>query len=203
MKNAILAFAAVAAAGLSAAAHAGTITYSWNASTDTASVGDTVVLTLHASINTMGGLFNGLAVSEFNIGVGDAPGMGLLDNTAPGAGLKPSFLVGHQGTVVGNALIGAQAAQFPQMLNPGINTATEVDLYTIHYTILDGTPREILFIASILDSKVYTNAFGNSETYASISIPFALNVVPVPAPGALALLGVAGAVGLRRRRNVA
>jgi MYXO-CTERM domain-containing protein len=184
----------------SAVAQAGMMNYSWSSSHATAVAGDTVTLSVQVAI-APSGPFVGLAVAAFGINVADVPGGGILSNTLP-LGLQPSFVAaGQQGTLVGNSIMGIQAAQLPPMLNPLINTSLSPELYQITYTVTDGAPRTIVFGLDLLSSNVYTGPT-SSEAYSHAAQPFMLEVLAVPTPGALALLGLAGLVGTRRRRTM-
>lgn len=199
-----LAAAAVAAALLSTAAHAGVVTYSLHTPNTTVAPGDTIPLTVHASIDTQGDPFVALASASFDVLNDDVAAGGTTDFTSPGLGLTPDFLSGMPGTLVGNDIMAVQPAQLPQFLNPSINTGTELDLYLFEYTVDDPTPRTITFDIANMTSTIYGNSMGTiSVPYTSVSSPLQVNVSSVPAPGALALLGAAGLVGRRRRRRQA
>lgn len=201
----VTASASVAAVLLApAGAFAGEVSYHWTADTEMATPGDTVTLTLHASIDPQADPFHGLAAGVFDILIADMPGGGSATITGAGLGLAPSFVAyGSNGSLVGGQVLGVEAAQLPAFMNPGINLDTELPLYTMTYTVMDAAPRTILFDVAPESSTMYTNGQGLSMPYLSDSTPFALQVGSVPAPGALALLGMAGVLANRGRRRSA
>lgn len=188
------------ATSLVSGADAGIVSYSLEADTTTASVGDTVNITVHAEIDPQGQPFLGLAAGRFDINITDpAAGGGVLNNAPPLLGLQPDFIAaGNQGTPDGSSITGIIAAQFPPMMGP-INDDTELDLYTFTYTITDGAAREVMLNLSNVSSDVYAGPVTVVEFDSSIT-PLTIQVMQVPTPGALAMLAVSGLVGFRRRR---
>jgi MYXO-CTERM domain-containing protein len=189
-------------ASMVATAEAGVVHYSFEADATTVSMGDTVHITVHASIDPQGDPFNGLAGATFDIHIADPiTSGGMIDKTPPILGLKPDFSDGgNQGTLSGSSILGVFAFQFPPFMGP-INTGTELELYSFTYTITEADQREIMLNVSALQSQVYTNDIP-PMTYDSMSSPLFLQVVQAPTPGALALLGLAGLVGNSRRRKI-
>lgn len=186
---------------LIATADAGIINYSFDADTTTASIGDTVNITVRAEIDPQDDPFVGLAGATFNIHVLDPViGGGAIDNTPPLLGLKPDFVGGgNQGTLAGTSIMGVFAFQFPPFMGP-INTGTDLELYSFTYTITEADQRAVMLSFDVLDSQVYTPDV-QPMTYDSDSSPMVLEIVQLPTPGAMALLGIAGLVGVRRRRT--
>lgn len=185
-----------------AGAFAGEMSYHWTADAASAAPGDTVTLTLHATIDPQQSPFHGLAVGMFDILIADVPGGGTVDFSGAGLGLATEFAtLGSNGSLTGGQILGVEAAQLPAFLNPGINMDTEIALYTMEYTVNDASPRTIIFDVAPQASMMYSDAQGGSMPYLADSTPFALPVNSIPAPGALALLGLAGAAGCRGRRR--
>lgn len=198
-------YALLAAAALTtslvAHADAGVIHFSFDADTTTAHVGDTVNVTVRADIDPQDDPFVGLAAGQFNILVNDpTSGGGVIDNTPPLLGLKPDFLAGgNQGVLDGSSIMGILAMQFPPMMGP-INTGTALELYSFTYTITEADAREIEFDLDVTISQVYIDNI-SPMTYDNTVAPLTIAVAQLPTPGALALLGAAGLVGIRRRRT--
>jgi len=185
------------------AAHAGIVEYSWDASATDVVVGDTVTLTLHASIEPENDPFWALAMGMFDVRVDDPIlGGASLDNAGPGLGLHSDFTTwGDQGTLVGDDVLAVQAAQVSFFGSP-VNTSTELEILTLELTITDATARSIIVDVDPISTLVYDDSSGTLQTaYDATTVPVVLSVSPVPAPGALALLAGAGLIGAPRRRR--
>ncbi len=204
MKRATLAATgAVAAIACAAIAQASVVEYTLHGDTTEASLGDTIRITVDAVIDPQGAPFHALALSVFNIVNDDFTGGGTMDFTSPTLGLAPEFApTGSPGTLIDNDIIGVQAAQLPGFINPAVNTDTNLTIYTFEYSIDDATPRDVTFDLSGLMTQVYAGSGpGGSAIITSSSNPFTVSVNTVPAPGAAALLGLAGICGRGRRRR--
>jgi len=200
-RRTFIAVTAVAAAALSTAARAGVVDYSFDTPQTTVAPGDTVTVTVNALIDPQDSAFVALAAAEFDIMINDIAAGGTTDISSPGLGLTPDFLSGDPGVIVDNDVLDVTASQLPPMINPAINTGTELTLYHFNYTIDDSSPRTITIDLANMTSIVYGNETGSVNTpYSSTSSPLELTVSSVPAPGALALLGIAGLLSRRRRR---
>ena len=203
MKSATLTIAAALVTGLGTfgfftdTASAGVIEYTWSASQGTAQMGDTVTMTLNASIDHQQPVFEGLAAAIFNVTINDVMGGGAISSNM----VHPSFAgLGTPGTITPMGISAVEATQLPGMFNPGVNLDTNIALYSFDYTITDADPRQVIFGIDSISALVYDGMSGGIPLQ-PITHDFALNVAAVPAPGALALLGLAGLTGLRRRRK--
>ncbi len=210
MKNGTPMIVAALVAGVSssgvfaATASAGVVDYSWSASHSSAQLGDTVTMTLNASIDHQQPTYFGLAASILDILVADIPGGGSINNAGAGLGVHPSFAaMGNNGQIGLIGIAQVEATQLPMMFNPGINTDTEIELYRFEYTIVDAEARQIAFDVSVFNNTIYSEMGGGGIQLGSSSTPYVLSVTAIPAPGALALLGLGGLVGFSRRRKSA
>jgi len=180
-------------------ANAGLAHYSIDLSQATASLGDTVTVTVNLTLDPEGANFSGLSVAAFDAMVTDIMGpTGVIDNTSPGLGLAPSWVpLGFPGVVVGDDIMGIQAGQFPPT-----NTDLNLLLYTFNYTVGDDTARTIDFdVNATADVMVFGDSIFDIQSYTTTASGASLQIQGIPAPGALALLGLAGLTGFRRRRN--
>lgn len=134
---------------------------------------------------------DGLQYSEA-MGMGRNPLLRML----PQAFVDGVIAGGRNITATGGGVI--DAAQMPQMMNPMFTTANPVEVFRFVFTA--GEAGRVIGIDSPLQSvSLYSNAMGVPTA------PYLLNVDGasiqiVPAPGAAALLGLGGALCLRRRR---
>ncbi len=196
MLYSILGVVALTATTVVSSADAGLATYSLDLAQDTAVLGDVVSVDVYLSMDPLGLPFTGLSVAAFDIDVADPLGAtGTLDNTSPGLGLAPSWsILGNPGSISGDDILGIEAGQFPPT-----NLNTSVLLYSFDYTVVDGSTRDIDFSAAwAAPVLVFGSSIFDVQPYVTGGETTTLSVVP--APGAAALLGLAGLAVRRRRR---
>jgi MYXO-CTERM domain-containing protein len=91
------------------------------------------------------------------------------------------------------------AAQLPQMFNPGYTSANPVEVFRFEF-IAGDAGRTIDIDSPIQNVNIYANAMGTPTLPYEITTDGA-RIQVVPAPGAAALVGLGGLVSLRRRRR--
>lgn len=190
-----IALTAVLACTATTMATAGLAEYSVELSSATAALGDVIDVTVHLDLDPQATPFTALSLAAFNVTTTDTQ-FNSINNVGPGLGLAPAFVpLGNPGAIVLDDIVGIQAGQFPPTVFD-----TSLDLYTFQYTVTDDTPRNVDFSIDVIDTVVFGSSVLDPVSYDSISGSATLQVGGVPAPGALALLGIAGLTGFRRRR---
>jgi len=197
------------AAGLLAATSAGAQTidmvWEWDVSySDPAgeinSPDDTVTAVLRGQFNA-GIQFAGATFDVVSDGLASGQFLGRGD-FAQGTGGNPMLgaITNVHGSIAGDDILNIQASQAPMAVNPGGVLTNPVDLYRITWRTDDLTPRTIdVSTENHALTKVFTDPFGQTMDLASPPGTFGITVTPTP--GALALLGVGGALAAGRRRT--
>ncbi|MBC7772134.1 MAG: PEP-CTERM sorting domain-containing protein [Pyrinomonadaceae bacterium] len=207
-------FIAAAALVISAAgaANAQTFTLDWRVNGVNAvsvSPGSTVVVTAIASWNP--GTY-GLGGTQFRTTLAGADMSDVLMYTeAMGLGRSPLFRFGppqvltdsmsgggRSITAAANAPI--DAAQGPQFINPLFTTANPVEVF--RFTLTAGAAGRTIDVGSqITGLTLVSNAMGMPVTTPYQRAVDGATISIVPTPGSLALLGLGGALTLRRKRK--
>lgn len=190
--------AAMALCGLAGLASAqGVMTITWAAS-DTGD-GDGVVEPGESAVMTMYAQMNpgetGFAGSIYAIG-GDA-------DWAAGTLVSYDNLLDDltdDGTLgAGNTITGIESFQLPPLFNPFFDASNPIALYSLVWTPADYGSRTVTFgSTNHLNFDVYTDTSGTSVAYTGEVFPGLIKVIPAPA--SMALLGLGGLLGVRRRR---
>lgn len=88
--------------------------------------------------------------------------------------------------------------QLPPAFNPLFAGSNPLNIFTMQFQATDFTPRTVTYTSAHATANIYTTPMGGSVPYTAQAGAASFQVVP--APGALALLGVSGLVAIRRRR---
>jgi hypothetical protein len=180
---------------LAGAAGAQTMTYFWTVTTDDGDTdvqpGETAYLSLWAHMEPeetgfAGSIYDILGIRDWDTGevvqhwnhLQDIPNNGILQ--------------------ANNDILNIETFQLPEAFNPTFDSNNPVELFTIWWATDDYVPREIeVGDADHLNNDVYTDEFGTSVSYKGVP-GVARFTVNIPAPGALALLGLAAVRRARR-----
>lgn len=101
--------------------------------------------------------------------------------------------------ITGTADTAIDIAQLPQFMNPMYVNGNPVEIFRFEFVA--GTAGRLIDIGSPIDNvNLYSNAMGAPTFPYSITVDGA-QIQIVPTPGSMALLGLGGAVCLRRRRK--
>ncbi|MCC7387460.1 MAG: hypothetical protein IT431_01700 [Phycisphaerales bacterium] len=181
----------------SAAMAQGTMTFSWTVGDtgDSDGVivpGESAVLTLWAQwdprqIGYAGSIFDIVGNADWQLGT-----ISNYENLVDSLDTGPGTLHGD------NSITGIQSFQLPPLFNPQFRDDYPLAIYRLEWTPQEYEVYWVEFTsANHLHGSVYTNDFGSSEEY-QLEV-LGGRIVVVPGPGGLAVLGVAGLAGARRR----
>lgn len=109
-------------------------------------------------------------------------------------GLMPG---GRNITAMGGLPI--DSAQMPQFINPAYVSSNPVEVFRFMF-VAGSAGRTVDIDSPLAGVNLYANAMGNAADPYILGVDGA-HIEIVPAPGAMALLGLGGAVCLRRRRT--
>jgi len=174
-----------------------TITYSWTVG-DTGNndgviePGESALLNMYA---TVAPAKTGFAGSIYDITGGANWATGTV--TSYVNGLKA---LTDDGTLQANGdITGIEIFQLPPLFNPLFDASNPIKLYSITWTPADYAARSVsVGDTNHLNNDIYIDNFGSSVSYTGVTGSATFNVVP--APSALALLGLGGLAAGRRRR---
>jgi hypothetical protein len=202
MRTAALLAAAAALAAASAANAQSMVNYTWAVS-DTGNAngliepGESGVFTLSAQIMAApGAYFAGSIFNVMNTG-------GLETGSYTGMVRNPALTMNPVGSGTADPLGNISAVdvfQLSSFMNPLAVTANPITLYTLTWQPADYTPRAVSGAGIHLTSQIYADPFAIGATDA-MAVPGGFAAQVVPAPGAAALLAVAGLTAARRRRS--
>ena len=187
MKN----IALLAVAGLATAATAQGVTLSFDANATEVTVGDTISWTVSAS-------FTGFADASAYYG----GFVGTFDASDGGLGTSGNFANLMAGTGTAASANGASVGDlniFNAALLGSNDPANPLAIFT--FDVVAGSAGVLSYGATGTNTVFADDGiFTLGEEFAGSSNSGSVNIVPVPAPGAAALLGLGGLVAMRRRR---
>lgn len=98
-----------------------------------------------------------------------------------------------------NSITDIESFQLPPLFNGNFQSENPIVLFEVVWTPENGVYQHVEWgTFDHLNADVYTDASGTSVSYTSV--PGSASIT-IPTPGALTVLGAAGALGCRRRRS--
>lgn len=202
MRTTKRAFVTVAAIGLAAGASAqdGTLCWYWDLIDTAGNVGfvdvnESARLTLWVGFDppnhgfAQGGPYDIVGDAEWAAG-----SIAHFDNLL--------FFVTGFGTVgAGNSITNVESFQLAEFFNPDYNADNPIPLYFIEWTPGRYAGQFVTITNGSPDGFIYTNDLGSSVPYAGDPSCGSFTFQVVPAPGSVALVGIAAFATLRRRRS--
>ena len=187
MKN----IAMIAIAGLAAGASAQGVTLTFSADASEVTVGDTITWTVAAS-------FTGFADASAYYG-GFVGAFNASDNGLGTAGAFMNMMAGEGTPQAANGASVEAVNIFNAALLGSNDPANPIDIFS--FEVVAGAAGSLSYTANGVNTVFPDDGiFTLGEEFAGQTSSDAVTINPIPAPGAVALLGLGGLVAARRRR---